>query len=450
VSRLLLLVAVAVLEMDNGLPHGGFAVALLYAAGGLLAAASLGARVAAVPAPRWLVRVVAVLVVGGLVALGLARSAALTLGAGAPSWLVVAVFTASSGLAVTAALGAGRGPVVALVVLQALALAVAVHSTPATIDVEAFLREGGRALLHGHDPYALHIENPYSPANTRHYYSPGTVVDGRLVYGFPYLPVSLLVTLPGMLAGDVRLAHLALMVVTSLVLVRIAPDRLGRMLATLVVVSPLSMMVVLESWTEPTLLLGVVLLVWALHRGRPWAGVAGTVLFLGAKQYVVVALPLLAAVRARLGTRVVVGGLLLVAALVVPFALADPGALARSVVEFHLHQPFRADSDSLLVASVLRFGWPPPWSYGVLPLVAGLVVALLLAGPARRSPGAFAAATGLTLLSTVLLSKQALPNYFWLVQMCFVAAAAVGLGWQPEGEPEDAGSVRQITTQTRP
>jgi hypothetical protein len=115
-----------------------------------------------------------------------------------------------------------------------------------------------------------------------------------------------------------------------------------------------------------------------------------------------------------------------------PFFVIGPASFWKAIVEYQLIQPFRSDSISLLVSSVNTFGWPPPWTYGVLPLVGGGLTALALALHAPRTPAAFAAAVGLTLLVTILLSKQAFMNYYFLVSGAFLIAA---VAWPTQPEP---------------
>jgi len=129
---------------------------------------------------------------------------------------------------------------------------------------------------------------------------------------------------------------------------------------------------------------------------------------------------------------------LLIAALATGCPLLHPVALPQGdwleraewmLVGWAQRVPLRPDSLSLLVSSVTVFGWPPPWTYGLLPLVGGGLTALLLALRAPRNPAAFAAAVGLTLLVTILLSKQAFTNYYFLVSGALLIAA---VAWPTE------------------
>jgi hypothetical protein len=312
----------------------------------------------------------------------------------------------------------------ALFLLVHTAMTVAfLRSSPAFIDVEVFLRDGAVAVLHGHNPYAMTIPNIYPPKLTEQFYGPGVVVGGRVTSGFPYPPVALLLAIPGHLLGDVRYGQLLAMLVTALVLRRLASDRVGRAAAVLGVAAPMAIPMLLGAWTEPTLVALLGCLVLALERRR-YAFVAVFLgLFIVSKQYVVIAIPLIWLIRRWLTRRTLLIGLGLAAAVTLPFFVVDPHAFWKAIVQYQLIQPFRSDSVSLLVSSVNTFSWPPPWTYGVLPLAGGGLTAIVLALRAPRTPPAFAAAVGLTLLVTILLSKEAFMNYYYLVSGAFLIAA---------------------------
>jgi hypothetical protein len=312
----------------------------------------------------------------------------------------------------------------ALFLLVHTAMTVAfLRSSPALIDVAVFLRDGAVAVLHGHNPYAMTFPNIYPPKATQQFYGPGVVINGRVTFGFPYLPVVLLVAVPAQLLGDVRYGQLIAMLVTALVLRRLASDRVGRAAAVLSVAAPMAIPMLSGAWTEPTLVALLACLVLTLERRR-YAFVAVFLgLFIVSKQYVVITIPLIWLIRRWLTRRTILIGLGLAAAVTLPFFVVDPPAFWKAIVQYQLIQPFRSDSVSLLVSSVNTFGWPPPWTYGVLPLAGGGLTAVALALRAPRTPPAFAAAVGLTLLVTILLSKEAFMNYYYLVSGAFLIAA---------------------------
>jgi len=309
---------------------------------------------------------------------------------------------------------------------------VLIRSSQPHIDVHVFLHDGAIAVLHGHNPYAMTFPDIYPSQLSDLFYGPGVVMNGRITYGFPYLPVSLLVAIPGQLLGDVRYSQLIAMIVTALVLRRLASDQVGRAAAVLGVASVSAIPVLNAAWTEPTIVALLACLVLALERRRYSFVAVFLGLLLVSKQYLVVTVPTLWLIRQFLTRRVILIGLGAGAAVTLPFLLVNPAAFWKAIVEFQLVQPFRADSISLLVSSVTAFGWPPPWTYSVLPLVGGGLTAIALALRAPRTPAAFAAAIGLTLLVTILLSKQAFMNYYFLVSGAFLVAA---VAWPTHPEP---------------
>ncbi len=295
--------------------------------------------------------------------------------------------------------------------------------TPVQFDVPVFLHDAVIGLLQGHNPYSMTIPNVYRSPYTELFYGPGVVVDGRVTYGFPYMPVSLVAAIPGQLMGDVRYSQLGATLVTAVVLRRLASDPIGRAAAVLGVASVAAIAILAGAWTEPTMVAILACLVLALERRRGTFIAVFLGLFLVSKQYVVVVIPIIWLVRQSLTRRLMFIAIGVATAVTLPFFLVDPAAFWKAIVEFQLVQPFRSDSISLLVASVNTFGWPPPWTYGVLPLAGGGLTALVLAFRAPRTPAAFAAGVGLSLLVTILLSKQAFMNYYFLVSGAFLIAA---------------------------
>ena len=313
------------------------------------------------------------------------------------------------------------------VLVQTVLFTIAIAATHRWIgdvmDVWVFLTHGARALLHGVNPYGITFPNVYSPADVRHFYAPGVVSGGRVTYGFPYMPLSALITVPGYLLGDVRLSGVIAIGALAWVLCAPASSSRSRIYAVLLVVSPSTVYLLVNSWTEASLIAVLGLAVWAMKTGRWTTAAVFLGLFLVSKQYIVVTLPCLWLLRPMVtGRRVAIslgtGGLV-----TLPFLLADPHAFWRAVVHWQFVQPFRPDSLSVLVYSVNHTGWPSPAVYGVLPLAAGLLVATLFAVKSRPGPAQYATGVGLALLTTVLLSKQAFLNYYFLIGGAFLVAA---------------------------
>ena len=157
------------------------------------------------------------------------------------------------------------------------------------IDVFVFQHDAVAALLAGVDPYAITFANPY---RTAVYYGPGLVVDGRLMFGFPYPPLSLVLsTLGQWVGGDVRYAQLGATTLAAVFLATMRRGPVGALAAGLYLFTPRALFVLQQSWTEPFVVLFLVATVWCGVR-HPRAAPYVLGLFLAIKQYAPLALPL--------------------------------------------------------------------------------------------------------------------------------------------------------------
>jgi hypothetical protein len=316
-----------------------------------------------------------------------------------------------------------------LVVFAALGLAVAANAPAPSIDVWIFQQHGARALLRGENPYTATYPNIYNAVGSAQFYSPLWLHDGRVVLN-PYPPLTLLLSVPAMLAGDVRLLSVAALLAGALLLARLGGrDRTTAELAALFVLfQPRTLFVVEEAWTEPlvfacfTFALLAVARLRGGQRGAVFCGLA-IGFFALTKQYTPVLLvPLALAVPPRQRARVSLVALGLVAAVFVPFAIWGPAALWRGVVLAQVMQPLRSDSLSL-VALGMRFLplTPPVAAAGFLAAAAMLALSLRRAVSLPQATLAGAAA----FLVFVLLNKQAFCNYEWLAGALLAVAAAL-------------------------
>src|SRR4029453_1796557 len=81
------------------------------------------------------------------------------------------------------------------------------HTTDPFIDVHVFQRDSLAALLAGRNPYAIDFPNLYGDGTP--FYGAGLTAGGRVLFGYIYPPINLLLALPGhLLAGDHRYSHL--------------------------------------------------------------------------------------------------------------------------------------------------------------------------------------------------------------------------------------------------
>lgn len=300
------------------------------------------------------------------------------------------------------------------------------------IDVFVFQRDAVAALLSGVNPYSITFPNPYLSGA---YYGPGMVVDGRLNFGFVYPPLSVyLSTIGEWVGGDVRYAQLGAMTLAGLCMATMRRGRVGGLAAGLYLFTPRNLFVLEQSWTEPFVVLCLAATVWcAARHPRTAPYVLG--LFLGVKQYAVLALPL-AFLVARppmtwAGFRaVVVRAVPVAAAVTLPLALLDVPGFLRAVVTLQFAQPFRPEALSYLglLAGPVVPGAPapqPPFGTGVAFAVAAAVGGLALWRTAR-TPAGFALGVSALFLAFFVLNKQAFANYYFFVigALCVAVAAA--------------------------
>jgi hypothetical protein len=302
-----------------------------------------------------------------------------------------------------------------------------IRSSPSPlIDVFVFQRESAAALREGINPYSITFPNIYENSE---FYGPGLVVDGRLMFGAPYPPLSLLLSsVAEVIAGDARFAQLTAMTVAGALMASTRPGPVCGLAAAVYLFTPRNFLVLEQSWTEPFLVLFLAVTVWcAVRCPRVMPYALG--LFLAVKQYAVLGLPLAALLVRPPWTftrlKPLVGRALLVAAAVsLPLALLDPAAYVRSVVTLQFHQPFRANALSYLTLMSGPDGHVPVGAGAAF--LAAAVVAGLTLWRAPRTPAGFALGLSATFLVFFGLNKQAFCNYYFFVigALCVAVAAS--------------------------
>lgn len=301
-----------------------------------------------------------------------------------------------------------------------------------TIDTFTFQRDATKSLVHGIDPYGGTQANIFDPNHTAIFYGPGMVVNGRVQVGFQYPPLTLLWALPGYLLGDVRYSYIFAVIVSALLSFAICPNRRGLWIASVLLISPLTLLIENRCWTEPLVLLALSATVYAALKKRWWLPVA-LGLFLATKQYNFLALPFMGCFirpfQWRAYWKLTGLSLAIGVATVLPFAFWNFRGLWHDLVLFHLAQPFRQDAVSFAV--------PFPFMLKIGPV---LVMAFIVwATQARRRNSAmFAAAYGVALLLFVTTSKQAFANYYFLIAQTFFlsVAALAALRESPVGSQD--------------
>lgn len=298
------------------------------------------------------------------------------------------------------------------------------------IDVYDFHADSARAMAQLTNPYTITFPNIYGPDAA--VYAQGIVRDGRLHFGFPYPPLVLLATAPSQwIFGDFRYSYLAAMLLSGVLIAGMRPDRIGLLIASMLLFTPRAFYVLESGWTEP---LSVVLLagsLWAMKRHRALTPVL-IGLLVASKQYLPVLLvlaPLLGAIRSR--PRQLLYAILVAAAVSLPLVLWDIQAFVHSAVTLQLHQPYRADSLSLLA----WFGSNRPRWVGLF-WAAFVVLGLLIVLSWWRRAG-FATAACACLFGFFAFNKQAFANYYYLVLGAMCVALASELCTESRSSADD-------------
>ena len=303
------------------------------------------------------------------------------------------------------------------------------------IDVLIFQHDAAAALLRGTSPYSIHFRDPYPPVASALYYGPGVSVNGVLQFGYPYMPLTLLLTLPGYLLGDVRYASLCAVVLAACLIGFARPTWSGVVGAVLLLLSPAVPTMIVNGWNDSFVVLFVAL-AWFCHCRKPAALPYVIGLLLVTKQYLVVSAPLVLLLVDRPWHWRKLWGVFWRAALAgalvtLPFVLWDARGFLASVVTLQMRQPFRPDALSYI--AWLNPAEPERWI--LLPFVLNTVACIVMLRRSRSEPVSFAAAMVLTMLPFFAFNKQAFLNYYFLVLGCICCAIASGTPWRREPEP---------------
>lgn len=299
------------------------------------------------------------------------------------------------------------------------------------IDVWHLETTACQTLLHGENPYAIRIPDPYSPEDSAKFLAPGLSVNGVLQFGYPYMPINLILQLPGYLAGDVRYAHSVYLVVAAALLGLCTRTWVGRMAGLMLLAFPPSMFVLLLAMSEPVIIFLLVLtfVLW-LRKVRAFPYAAG--MLLCGKQYMVVLAPIFGLLlpysgKRRWGALIAIAAT--AAAVTLPMVFWDLGQFLTSAVNLHLRQPFRSDTLTFLrylpLESPVRWAWIGP--------VTALCTATMAAVVGTRRGMLFTGSCAAALLLVFTLSKQGSVNYLYLVYAAMCCAMVESI-WYAAGQ----------------
>lgn len=307
------------------------------------------------------------------------------------------------------------------------------------LDVALFQEMASTALRDGINPYSITFPDLYEASKSVLFYGPGVSVDGVLQFGFPYLPLGLLVTAPfEWFLSDFRIAHLLAIVGAGVMMTMLGDGWRSRAsAAAFLLIAPVPVVVAI-GWTEPLMVLGLMaVLLSSRRRSVATPYLLGVVL--ATKQTAVLLFAPSFLLYERPWSLRVIGRdlaktLATLAVLTLPFVLWNPSAFYRSVVSLQFIQPFRPDSIAYPALFANYFGSYDSRMMVVLPLVGvGLVAFVTLRYTPTGSQG-FALASALTLVVAFAFSKQAFANYY-LVPFALLVGAAALADSSDGGEP---------------
>ncbi len=303
---------------------------------------------------------------------------------------------------------------------------------PPAMDVWFFHHDADAALVHGENPYAITYLNTlnYDGLDDSPYYSLEVQKNGRLLFGYPYPPLCLLMVLPGeLLFHDARFALVACYLAAA-VLIALMDRGSGVAICAgaSLMLSPCAYAVYRAAWTEPEMMLLLAWIAWCGLRKSPWLPVA-LGLFLAVKQYCPIFAPLVFLLLPRpMEWRTSARFLAIIAitacVITLPLALWDWRAFWNSTVHIQMIQPFRYDSFSFLAmyANSLPQGSAPPQSW--IAFVAAMAVELVLLSKLPRNIAGFTLGVGVTMMAFLFLNRQSFLNYHTFGAAALLIAAA--------------------------
>lgn len=310
-----------------------------------------------------------------------------------------------------------------------------VFSSPSPkIDVYVSQTFAGQGLPNGFNIYAGQgIPSPY--------------VAGETFWHFAYPPLVVYCNcLSWMLFKDVRgvwiLCDLAAAGLLYLLARRSKPDSplFAELLALTWLFMPRSLLVIEQSWTEPLAAVTMAAFALAVAAGRgPVATGAALGLWLSSKQYVVLALPLVARLR-RLPLKAWGVAVLLGALLALPFVVWNFRGLMNNLVVFFLKSDARPDANSIFGLVYGLTGWQIPWP-AVLAFWLGALAWFTWRMPRTLAGMLFSMAA--VWMFFFLMGKQAYTNYFYLISFALLLAVAASREESCPSTADATGTRRQ-------
>jgi hypothetical protein len=297
-------------------------------------------------------------------------------------------------------------------------------ASPAPVtDVFVFAQDGGRGLFAGHNPFAMTFPDIYGDGV---HYHPALVRDGRVLHGFPYPPINLLVGLGDFLTGDPRTTLIMAAAATTCLMASLSPTARALEATALFLLTPRCLFLLEQGFMEPLAITFLLATAWTSRYRPTW-----TFIFLGmllvSKQTIpglMAAAWLLPQCRASGRTlwTFIARSCAVGVAINLPFFLLNPERFWHSLVTTHILQ--LRPPVSLTLASYLRFAGHvdsvPLW---VSLMLLGICSIMLICFAPRTSAG-FCFGIGLNYMAFLSVNAQAFANYYHFIIAAMWASVA--------------------------
>ena len=312
----------------------------------------------------------------------------------------------------------------------ALGIWTIVHLKTIEGDVLTVQRDSATALMKGTNPYGITFPDVYNHNMT--YYKPEHIANGRLLFGYVYPPLSLLLVLPGLIFGDIRFALLAFWTLAGAFIGFTKTGKHSVLFVALLLFTPRIFFANVVGWTEAMLCMSLALTVFFASRQQEKPESKTLSFALGAllalKQYTFFLLPLsfLLTPSKIEYSKLLRRALGVVAVVSLPMILWNPAAFFHSAIRLNFTLPFRLDALNVTVWIARNTGFVVPTFVG-FGLAALAVFVALKRCP--RSPFGFASATAWVYFVFFLFGRQGFANYYLFV-MCAMCCALATLDFE--------------------
>lgn len=316
-------------------------------------------------------------------------------------------------------------PLLVIIQLTAGFLLLAAFPNP-PIDVFVVQEKAANALIHGINPYTIRYPDIYPPELSALFYGPGAVVNGIVQAGYPYMPLTLFMSLLGSLFGDCRYASLIAMAISASLIAYARPGRFSKIAAAFLLFTPFSLLMLYYAWIESYIML-ILSMIWFCYcrakRCLPYA----VGLLLVSKQYMALVTPLALLIINRpwrlrdifaFSWRAIIAGSIVT----LPLALWNIPAFMNNAVLGLFHPQSFARWDSMSFMVLVRPENLTLWFWIFFALAIATMIAALWLDQRHRVNFFFA--IGITFLLFFAFGTRAFANYYYMVIGSFCCALA--------------------------